>query len=211
MHILLLSWMTLILKQSQSSIISIIYSRYSARRCLKITNRDKTFFFDGKWYKQIDVMAKGSPLVPILVNIFISFHENRWLINCSLDLRLSLYCRLADYTFPFLKTQLRVQKFLQCMKSSLEYTATVNFILYKGLITKSHYFMSMNYRSCLINTLINRTHEISTSYLIFSKNIGSMIDPWKREGFPLLVTQRSIRQTLNIVVKQNQCNLPPTV
>ena len=35
------------------------------------------FLFDGCYYDQIDEFAIGSPLGPVLVNIFMGFHEKK--------------------------------------------------------------------------------------------------------------------------------------
>ena len=37
------------------------------------------FIFNSKFYNQIDGVAMGSPLVPVLANIFVGFYESKWL------------------------------------------------------------------------------------------------------------------------------------
>ena len=37
------------------------------------------FLFDGSFYDQIDGVAMGSPLGPVLVNLFMGYHEANWL------------------------------------------------------------------------------------------------------------------------------------
>ena len=39
------------------------------------------FLFDGFYYDQIDGVAMGSLLAPVLANLFISHHERTWLSN----------------------------------------------------------------------------------------------------------------------------------
>ena len=36
------------------------------------------FIFKSKFFNQIDGVAMGSPLAPVLANIFMSFHESKW-------------------------------------------------------------------------------------------------------------------------------------
>ena len=43
------------------------------------------FIFNSKFYNQIDGVAMGSPLAPVLVNIFMSFHESKWLNGYNLN------------------------------------------------------------------------------------------------------------------------------
>ena len=37
------------------------------------------FIFNGKVYNQIDGVAMGSPLAPVLTNIFMGFYKTKWL------------------------------------------------------------------------------------------------------------------------------------
>ena len=37
------------------------------------------FLFDGSFYDQIEGAAMGSPLNPVLVNLFMGYHEANWL------------------------------------------------------------------------------------------------------------------------------------
>ena len=44
------------------------------RRSLEWCLKDNVFIFNGKYYKQLDGCAMGSPLAPILADIFLNFH-----------------------------------------------------------------------------------------------------------------------------------------
>ena len=37
------------------------------------------FLFNGKFYNQIDEVAMGSPIAPVLANTFIGFYQTKWL------------------------------------------------------------------------------------------------------------------------------------
>ena len=41
------------------------------------------FLYNNKVYKQIDGVAMGSPLGPVLANLFMSIHDKDWLKNCN--------------------------------------------------------------------------------------------------------------------------------
>ena len=43
------------------------------------------FVFNSRFYNQIDGIAIGSPLAPVLANIFIGFHESKWLNKYNLN------------------------------------------------------------------------------------------------------------------------------
>ena len=74
---------------------------------IKITKKDlKNFFefatsgtyilFDGNYYDQIDSVAMGSPLGPVLANLFMGFSEKQWLKSlifvrfCYIDVTLMI-------------------------------------------------------------------------------------------------------------------------
>ena len=40
------------------------------------------FLFNGKFYKQTDGLGMGQPLSPTFANIFLCFHEEKWLSSC---------------------------------------------------------------------------------------------------------------------------------
>ena len=43
------------------------------------------FLFNGKFYNQIDGVTIGSPLAPVLANIFMGFYESKWLNEYNLN------------------------------------------------------------------------------------------------------------------------------
>ena len=43
------------------------------------------FIFNSKFYNQIDRVAMGSPLAPVLANIFMGFHKSKWLNEYNLN------------------------------------------------------------------------------------------------------------------------------
>ena len=53
------------------------------------------FIFNGKFYNQIDGVAMGSPFTPVLANIFMGFHESKWLNEYNLN-KPKFYSRYVD-------------------------------------------------------------------------------------------------------------------
>ena len=53
------------------------------------------FMFNSKFYNQIDGVAMGSPLAPVLANIFMGFHESKWLNEYNLN-KPKFYLRYVD-------------------------------------------------------------------------------------------------------------------
>ena len=57
------------------------------------------FLFNGKFYDQVDGVVMGSPLAPILANLFLGFHEETWLNNFNHSHHPLLYRCYVDDTF----------------------------------------------------------------------------------------------------------------
>ena len=53
------------------------------------------FLFNSKFYNQIDGVAMGSPLAPVLANIFMGFYESKWLNEYNFN-RPKFYLRYVD-------------------------------------------------------------------------------------------------------------------
>ena len=53
------------------------------------------FIFNSKFYNQIDGAVMGSPLAPVLANIFMGFYESKWLNEYNLN-KPQFYLRYVD-------------------------------------------------------------------------------------------------------------------
>ena len=54
------------------------------------------FIFNSKFYNQIDRVAMGSPLAPVLANIFMGFYESKWLNEYNLN-KPKIYFRYVNF------------------------------------------------------------------------------------------------------------------
>ena len=50
-----------------------------------LNHRLNSKFFNSKFYNQIDGVAMGSPLAPVLANIFMAVYKSKWLNEYNLD------------------------------------------------------------------------------------------------------------------------------
>ena len=66
---------------------------------LNLATKESFFTFNNKFYIQVDGVAMGSPLVPIMANIFLSHHEENWLNKCPIKFKPSFYRRYVDDIF----------------------------------------------------------------------------------------------------------------
>lgn len=75
--------------------------RADMKTLLELCTKDMHFAFDEKIYRQVDGVAMGSPLGPVIANIFMVELEKR-LIPTMGD-KISLWFRYVDDTFTFIK------------------------------------------------------------------------------------------------------------
>ena len=54
-------------------------TRQDLKKLFEFATSGTHFLFDGNCYDQIDRVAMGSPLGPVVANLFMGFHEKRWL------------------------------------------------------------------------------------------------------------------------------------
>ena len=65
---------------------------------------EHNFLFKGSFYDQIDGVAMGSPLAPVLANLFMGHHENIWLETYRAS-KILFYRRYVDNTFCVFETE----------------------------------------------------------------------------------------------------------
>ena len=76
-----------------------LFNKVQFKKFLELTLLDTYFFFNKNLYKQVDGLAMGSPIAPILANIFLCFHEKKWLNDCPVQFKPKLYRRYMDDSF----------------------------------------------------------------------------------------------------------------
>ena len=171
---------------------------------IKITKKDlKKLFefatsgthilFDGNYYDQIDCVAMGSPLGPVLDNLFMGFYEKQWLkefnfckillyhsyvddiiclFNCEVDAMKFfdyLNSRNSNIKFTFEK-QNRVQHFLIYLYQMKMITFVLVSFVKKtsiGLYSNFTSFTPFSYKIGLIKTLLHHGFKISSSWNFF--------------------------------------------
>ena len=73
--------------------------RNDMRELLNLTAYESFFIFDQVMYRQIDGVAMGSPLGPILTNAFLCHFEKQWLSECPPDFLPKVFKRYVDDIF----------------------------------------------------------------------------------------------------------------
>ena len=72
------------------------------RTILTIATKESFILFNGAYYQQLDGVAMGSPLGPTLANIFLGYHEEKWLADCPSEFKPAYYRRYVDDIFILL-------------------------------------------------------------------------------------------------------------
>ena len=80
------------------------------------------FSFNDTIFRQVNVVAMGSPLGPMLANIFVGFHERRLFNESSAAL---MYHRYVDHTFAIFPSRQHFEDYLEklnALHTSLKFT-----------------------------------------------------------------------------------------
>ena len=196
------------------------------RRLLEFSVYDNHFLFNGKLYDQVDGVAMGSPLGPVLANAFLSFHESQWLNSCPVEFKPLFYRRYIDDTFAVFKSVSHVHKFLNYLNSkhpNMKFTVEVEnsdkclpfldvsvchregkfsteiFLnkTFTGLYMQFDTFLPYQYKTGLIRTLLYRAHRICSGYEAVHKEFCFISNALCGNGFPRALLDKFIRQFWN--------------
>ena len=87
-------------------------SRQEMQKLLLICTKEMHFSFNGRIYQQIDGVAMGSPLGPVIANIFMSELEQTLVPTLAQDI--CFWTRYVDDTFAFVREG-SVERILDCL------------------------------------------------------------------------------------------------
>lgn len=177
------------------------------------------FLFQGEMYDQIDGVAMGSPLAPILANIFMGFHEKRWPESSSI--KPIVYKRYVDDIFAVFSNELEADEFLRYLNSqhsNIQFTVEkeqqqklpfLDVLLeksgglitsvyhkstYTGLLTNFLSFVPSVYKMSLVRTLIDRTYKINSSWQRMHFDFEDLKTVLGRNLFPPRIVESYIKR-----------------
>ena len=182
------------------------------------------FMFEGKFYDHIDSVAMGSALGPVLANLFMGYHEQKWLQSFE-KCELILYrwyvddttCLFnsesdADKFFVFLnqrhpKIKFTIEKYTENQLSFLDLLIISNgnnflTLVYRkkhsiGLYTNYLSFKPFSYKIGLVKTLSRRTFVISSNWSIFHLELSKTKELLKKNLYPNNFIDQQIKQYLH--------------
>ncbi len=187
---------------------------------LRMATVDVEFSFNNSMYRQIDGVAMGSLLGPILANIFVGFHEVRLFQKIKQP---AMYLRYVDDTFVLFDKQEEVDSFLlqlNSLHSALQFTkdeekdGCLSFLDVSIERTSGSFITSVFRKQTfggdyipwssfcpkrrkigLISCLLKRALKICSPSKL-DEEVGKLTSIFLNLGYPEFVIKRTIKQTL---------------
>ena len=201
---------------------------------LEFATKKSHFIVDGDYYDQIDGVAMGSHLGPVLANIFMCHFEEKWVFN--IKGRPSFWFRYVDKTFTLFDNKSNALQFLQYLnpchvniKFTIEFEEN-NVIPFRdvlikrrnhifstsiyckktftGLNTKWDSFTPRKYKVNPIRNLTFRCFRICSSPRLLQLSLDEPKKLLSQNGYPRGVVNYNMNDALQ---KQQNKPLTPTI
>ena len=214
---------------------SVKFTRKELQKLFKIATSETHFIFNNEIYDQIDGVSMGSPLAPILANLFMGYHENDWIEKTQVA-KPVFYKIYVDNIFAvfepeldeeifhtYLDTKHKIIKFtyenqienkfpfLDILISNNENLQTSVFHkkTYTGLLLNYFSFFPDSYKYGLIKTLIDRMYKIKGTWTSFDVDLKNLKQVLLKNQYPLTMIDNVIKKYLqNAVNKTNTGSMP---
>ena len=186
--------------------------RKTLKTLLNYACKENHFLFDDKFFDQTDGVSMGSPLGPILANIFMCHFESKALDSYS-GVKPGVYNRYVDDCFLIFSNKLECNQFFEHLNqqhSSLSFTMesesdhTLPFLdikitrnqdgslstsmyrkpTFSGLYLKWTSFVPKQFKINLVNCLLNRAWRICSSSELFQTEVSFIKDILAANGYP---------------------------
>ena len=200
-------------------------SRKLFGKLLELSVLNSFFIFDSKFYKQMDGLGMGLPLGPTFANIFMSYHEQKWLDDCPAEFKPIFYRRYVDDTFLLFDDASQVQKFHSYLNSkhpSINFTAETeidrklsfldclvsrdgsrfNTSVYRkdsftGLGSSFYSFCPINFKINAIKTLLYRAYNVCSNFSSLHEEFSFLTSFFQRNGYCSFFVQKYIKSFLD--------------
>ena len=180
------------------------------KRLFIFATAETNFLFDGKIYDQIDGVAMGSPLGPVLANLFMGHHEKNWINEYGAN-KITYYRRYVDDIFAVFDSDEEANNFftyLNTRHDSIQFTMEpenencLSFLdvlvkndqimttsvfrksTFTGLLTNFESYTAEEYKVSLVKSLLYRAFRISSSWSIFNEELENIYRILQRNSFP---------------------------
>ena len=202
-------------------------------KLLRLTTKDQLFQFDGNLYEQIDGVAMGSPLGPLMANAFLCSIEEKLERDNKLP---EFYKRYVDDTLATMPNIPAATAFLSTLNEchpSIRFTMEIsenNKLPFLGMMIEKrgdhlttsvyrkptstglllHYqsHVDQRYKRSLLNTTLNRAYRLSSSWELFANECEHLKRMFLKLKYPFNLINSTIPSLTNSVTRH--CDGTPT-
>ena len=190
--------------------------------------------FNNEFFDQVDGVAMGSPLGPVLANIFMGHHETNW-IKTFYGVKPEIYKRYVDDIFCLFQNENEAMLFFEYLNNQhvnisftfeKEIDGNLSFLdvlikntndikfetsifrkkTFTGLLMNFLSFVPRMYKIALVKTLINRVYCICNTWAMFDKNCNELKKLLSKNLFPPKLIDEVIKNYLDKNHLENKQN-----
>jgi len=209
-------------------------SRDQLIELLNAATKNQLFQYNGNLYEQTDGVTMGSPLGPLLANVFMCSIEDKLNQDCKLP---SYYRRYVDDTFTITPDIASAEIFLDtlnhCHPSAkftmeVEWNASLPFIGVQllnlapriktkvhvkptntGLLLQYQSHIDIRYKHSLITTTLDCAYRISSNWSYFSQECDQLEMVFLKLKYPKHLFNLAVKRFVDSKVADQQ-HIPPT-
>ena len=200
------------------------FTKRELRKLFRIATSETHFTFNGSIFDQVDGVAMGSPLAPVLANLFMGFHEQNW-IEQATNVKPIFYKRYLDDIFAVFESESDADAFYSYLNTRHEnikftfekekdnklpfldilinnnesdlQTSVFHKKTYTGLLMNYFSFVPNCYKLDLIKLLVDRMYRINNSWTGFDKELKDFKNIIQKNQYPLKMIDHIVKPYLN--------------
>ena len=193
------------------------------REMLKLSIYDSHFLFNGTLFKQVDGCAMGSPLGPVLANIFMNSLETEFLESCPTVFKPMIYKRYVDDTFAAFSNSSQANAFLDFINSKhpninftmeLENNNSLPFLdvlvskndvvttsvyrkkTFTGLGCSFYSYTPLKYKIGTVKALIHQGFKLCSNWAKFHSEMEFLQNYFTQNGYPSMLFNKLVHDYL---------------
>ena len=199
---------------------------------LRMVTSGVEFSFEDVMYRQTDGVAMGSPLGPVLADIFVGWCESR----IPDEAWPQMYCRFVDDSFAHVDHRQDCERFLEILNSlhpALQFTCELEIdgrlpyldvLIEKskndGILTSIYRkptftglyiiwdsFCATKYKVNLVRNLVQRAHRICSDSKL-DEELSTLKSVFSRNGYPLDLLSRPVQRNLRLTFRRDRNAAP---
>ena len=205
-------------------------NKFNLTKLFKFCTSQTHFLFNGNYYNQTDGVAMGSPLAPVLANIFMGINEDKWINNYD-KTKPVFYRRYVDDILAVFDNEQQANDFFEYINKqhpNLKFTMEINtnnqipFLdthitnIDKNIITKTYHkptytglllnfksFAPFPYKINLIKCLIDRAFKINNTWTGFNSDIKSLTNTLIDNSYPKPLIDKQVNHYIEKFYNNN--------